>query len=191
MLHKVFALTSFFLIGGTTAPSSTSVPRTALTPAIVQASTTPKANVRWYTWEEAVEASKAEPRKIFVDIYTDWCGWCKVMDEKTFQHPTIAKMLNEDYYAVKLDAEMREDIVFKDYRFKYIPNGRRGYHQLAYELLNGRLSYPSIVVLDESFDRILVAPGYQKPEDFKYVLSFAAGNHYQSMSWKAYRNSIN
>lgn len=185
MLHKVFALTSFFLIGGNpnTAPSRAvdALPAPAVTEA--------KAAVRWYTWEEAVEAAETEPRKIFVDVYTDWCGWCKVMDEKTFQHPTIAKMLNEDYYPVKLDAEMREDVVFKDYRFKYVPNGRRGYHQLAYELLNGRLSYPSVVMLDESFDRILVAPGYQKPEDFKYILSFVSGNHYQSMSWQAYRRT--
>src|SRR6187402_1829141 len=68
--------------------------------------------VKWMSFEEAVEKSKTEKRKIFIDVYTDWCGWCKVMDKNTFTDPNVAKILNEDFYPVKFDAEQRENVVF-------------------------------------------------------------------------------
>lgn len=144
----------------------------------------PTAKVKWYTWEEAVEASKTEKRKIFVDVYTDWCGWCKEMDRTTFSHPDIAKLLNNDFYAVKLNAEQKENIIFSGHTFKFVSQGRRGYHELAYELLNGRMSYPTVVVLDENFARILIAPGYQKADAFENVLEFAAEGHYKTKTWQ-------
>src|SRR5882724_309883 len=128
--------------------------------------------VKWMTFEEAVEKSKTEKRKIFIDVYTDWCGWCKVMDKNTFPDPEIAKLLNEKYYAVKLDAEQTADINFRGTTFKFIPSGNKGVHQLAAALLNGQLSYPNFVFLAEDF-RILSLipgytslPGYRKPEEF-------------------------
>ena len=146
------------------------------------------ATVKWYTWEEAVKASETEKRKIFVDIYTDWCGWCKEMDKTTFNASNIAKYLNDDFYAVKLNAEQKQDILFKEHTFKFVKQGSKGYHQLAYELLNGRMSYPTVIVLDEDFARILIAPGYQKANEFEYVLKFAAEEHYKDTTWQDFRN---
>jgi len=40
--------------------------------------------VNWMTFEEAEIKYQEEKRKIFVDVYTDWCGWCKKMDANTF-----------------------------------------------------------------------------------------------------------
>src|SRR5258708_8783932 len=87
--------------------------------------------IKWMTFEEAVEKSKTEKRKIFIDVFTDWCGWCKVMDKSTFPDAEIAKILNEKFYAVKFDAEQTNDVVFKGTTFKFISSGSRGYHQLA------------------------------------------------------------
>jgi uncharacterized protein YyaL (SSP411 family) len=47
--------------------------------------------VNWVTFEQAVELSKKDKRKVFIDVYTDWCGWCKVMDKNTFSDPKVAK----------------------------------------------------------------------------------------------------
>lgn len=147
------------------------------------------AKVKWYTWETAAKAAETTKRKIFVDVYTDWCGWCKRMDKATFQHSTIAKILNEEFYAVKLNAEQKADIQFKGHTFKFVKQGRRGYHQLAYELLNGRMSYPSVVILNEDYARILIAPGYQGPKDFKHILRFAADEAYKTQTWQQYQAS--
>ena len=149
--------------------------------------------VKWMSFEEAVEKSKTEKRKIFIDVYTGWCGWCKVMDKNTFPDPEIAKLLNENFYPVKFDAEQSADVVFGGTTFKFTPQGGRGYHQLAAALLNNQLSYPNFVFLDEEFRIIPIyqgyssLPGYKKPEEFHPFLTFVAGDFYQKTNIQEYQ----
>ena len=143
--------------------------------------------VEWMTFEEAIEKSKKEKRKIFIDVYTDWCGWCKVMDRQTFSQADIAKYLNEKFYPVKLNAEQREDIEFRGATFKYIASGRRGYHQLAAALLQNKLSYPTVVFLDEDFNMIQPLPGFKKPKDFDPIMKFIGGNYFKDTSFQDFQ----
>jgi len=143
--------------------------------------------VKWYTFDEAVKLNKKNPKKIFIDVYTDWCGWCKKMDANTFNNPTVAKYLNEKYYPVKFNAEQKEPVVFKDYTFKYVPQGARGYHELAAALLNNRLSFPTVVFLDEEFNMIQPLPGYQQPNTFYPILEFFGDDHYKNMKWAEFQ----
>lgn len=143
--------------------------------------------VKWYTFEEAVKLNEKEPRKIFVDVYTDWCGWCKKMDANTFNNPTVASYLNEKYYPVKFNAEQKEEVVFRDYTFKFVPQGARGYHELAAALLNNRLSFPTVVFLDEEFNMIQPLPGYQVPQTFYPIIEFFGDNHYKKMKWEEFQ----
>ncbi len=145
------------------------------------------AEVEWMSFEEAIERSKTEKRKIFVDVYTDWCGWCKVMDKKTFSEPAIAMYLNEKYYAVKFDAEQTEDVEFRDHTFKFISQGKRGYHELAAALLQNKLSYPTVVFLDEEFNLIQPLPGYREPKEFHPILQFFGSDQYKSMKWDKFQ----
>jgi len=145
-----------------------------------------EAQIEWLTFEEAVALNQQNPKKIFIDVYTDWCGWCKVMDKNTFSHPTIAKFIKSRYYAVKFNAEQKEDINFRGHTFKYVPQGRRGYHELAATLMNGRMSYPTVVFLDEQMNLITPVPGYQKPKEFFKILSFIGDNKYKSQNWQEF-----
>ncbi|MEM9297121.1 MAG: DUF255 domain-containing protein [Bacteroidota bacterium] len=149
-----------------------------------------ESKVNWLTFEEAVEKSKSEKRKIFIDVYTDWCGWCKVMDKNTFNNPKIAQYLNKNFYPVKFNAEQKEDIEFNSSTFKFVPSGRRGYHQLAVALLNNKLSYPTVVFLDENFAMIQPLPGYQKPDQFEKVIKFIGGDHFKNTSWKDWQDEF-
>lgn len=133
--------------------------------------------ITWYTWEEAIELNKKEPRKLFIDLYTDWCGWCKRMDASTFTDPAVVKHLNENYYPIKFNAEQKEAIVYDQHTFKFIDQGRRGIHELAYSLLDGQLSYPSYVYLDEQVRRITISKGYKEApamiKELEYITSEA------------------
>lgn len=148
----------------------------------------PGDGIKWMSWQEAAQLSKTHPKKIFVDVYTDWCGWCKRMDASTFQDPEVVKYVNDNFYAVKLNAEMKDDIEFKDHVFKWVQTGRNGIHTLAYSLLEGRMSYPSFVTLNESYDRIAIMPGYKQPAQLLQELKFAADEVYKSESWEAYKS---
>ncbi|MBX2816085.1 MAG: DUF255 domain-containing protein, partial [Saprospiraceae bacterium] len=109
--------------------------------------------IEWKSWEEAAAANAEDPRKILVDVYTDWCGWCKVMDRKTFTDPDIVSYINDNFHAVKLNAEQKEPITWQGYEFKWVAGGRNGVHTLAYSLLDKQMSYPQFVLLDEEYKR--------------------------------------
>ncbi|MBT8218466.1 MAG: DUF255 domain-containing protein [Bacteroidia bacterium] len=143
--------------------------------------------INWYTWEEAVEANKTEKRKFVIDMYTDWCGWCKVMDKKTFTNSDIVEYVNENFYPIKFDAEQRESIDFNNHTFKYVDGGRNGIHELAYSLLNGRLSYPTIVYLDEEYKRIMISPGYKQPKQLMKELRYAQEEAYKTTKFEEFQ----
>ncbi|MCS6832099.1 MAG: DUF255 domain-containing protein [Flammeovirgaceae bacterium] len=143
--------------------------------------------IEWLTFEEAVERCKKNPKKILIDVYTDWCGWCKKMDKDTYEHPTIATYINKHYYAVKFNAEQKEPVVFDNYTFKFIPQGRGGYHELAASLLQGQMSYPSTVFLDENLRLIQPLPGYYNAKDFDPILKYFIEGMPKNMSWEEYR----
>ena len=144
------------------------------------------AQVKWHTIAEAQQLAKKSPRKIYIDMYTDWCGWCKVMDQKTFTDAKIIQRLNSDFYAVKFDAEGKDDVVFKDRTFKFVAQGSRGYHELAATLMNGQLSYPTSVFLDENLNLITPLPGYLTPEHMDPVLEFIGKDHYKTTPWETF-----
>ncbi len=145
--------------------------------------------VQWMSWEEAAKLNETNPKKIFVDVYTSWCGWCKVMDKKTFTDEKVANYLTENFYAVKLDAESREAINFKGTKFEFVEvegSRRGGIHMLAYELLGGKLSYPTVVTLNENFERIAISPGFKEAPMMYNELKFAAEEHYKTSNFEEF-----
>lgn len=148
--------------------------------------------IEWISFEEAMKRHANEPRYWIIDVYTDWCGWCKRMDASTFHDPVITKEIRANYYAVKLDAEQKGDIVVKDRTYKFVgppEGGRRGYHELAAELLQGKMSYPTIVYLDKDANMIQPVPGYQTREQIHPILTFFSSDVYKSTTWADYQNN--
>ena len=146
--------------------------------------------IQWIAIEELEEAQRRSPRKVFIDLYTDWCGWCKVMDKNTFANTKVIDYTNEKYYAVKFNGEQIEDVNFKGVTFKFKKTSRGGYHELASELTRGKLSYPTTVFLDQDLSILTVLQGYQKPDFFVKVLGYFAEDHYKRTSWEQY-NAVN
>ena len=139
------------------------------------AETADAVDITWITWDEAVKATKENPKKIVIDVYTDWCGWCKRMDATTFKDPKVEAYIAENFYAVKFNAEQREDIVYDGNTFSYQKNGRRGVHGLAASLLDNRLSYPSVVYLNGDMERIMISAGYKDADKMLQELMYANG----------------
>ncbi|CAH1000416.1 hypothetical protein LEM8419_01569 [Neolewinella maritima] len=149
------------------------------------------AQVEWLSWEEAMTRHASDPKPVLVDVYTDWCGWCKQMDKKVFADKKIASFISEHFYAVKLDAEQTEDIIYDGHTFSYDPTaGRRGVHALAVALLDGRMSYPSVVYLDENRNRITISPGFKPAERYIHELRYVQEKHWESMSYQDYMDQL-
>jgi thioredoxin-related protein len=146
--------------------------------------------VKWYTFEEAVKLNEKNPKKIFIDVYTDWCSWCKVMDQKTFSNPEIAEYLNKHYYPVKFNAESKEPITFQGRVFENKSEGRRSPHELAIALLQGKMSYPSIAYMDEKNQLLTAVPGYVTPTQIEPILVFFGESHYKTTSWETFNQNF-
>lgn len=143
--------------------------------------------IQWMSFEDAIKKTKKHPKKVFIDVYTHWCGWCKVMDKQTFTDPYIIAYMNANYYAVKFDAEQKDPITFKDKEYKFVlsnPAQNKGYHELAVYLLNGRLSYPTIVFMDEDMNVLTPVPGFRRPKELDMMLKFFGGDHYKNTKYE-------
>ena len=122
--------------------------------------------IKWFSMEEAEKIQLENPDKpLFIDVYTDWCGWCKKMDVSTFKDDEVVSFLNEYFIPVKLDAEQKAEIKFKNETFGFIASGGRGVHELAAVLLQGSMSYPSYVVLNSKGQITHLMKGYMPPND--------------------------
>lgn len=138
-------------------------------------------DINWLTLDQVQDSMKVNKKKIFIDLYTDWCGWCKRMDATTFKDPSVVDYMNRNYYCVKFNAERRDTVRFNNFDFYDVsPTSKRGTNLLAYSLLEGKMSYPSFAVLDENFNRINVIAGYKQPEPFIGLMIFFATNEYQN-----------
>lgn len=145
--------------------------------------------VKWYTIEEAAKLAKENPRPIFVDTFTDWCGWCKKLDKEVFTNPVIAGILNDSYYAVKFDAESKDPVVFLDKTF--LNDGKLGkFHQLAYALLQGKMSFPTVVFLTANLELITPIPGYRSAVDFEPFLVYFSGKTWQTQSFEDFTKTF-
>ncbi len=156
-----------------------------------QSGSTATDKIKWMDFEQAVAQNKKKPKKIFIDLYTDWCGWCKKMDASTFLNPVIVKYMNDNFYAVKFNAERKDTVMYNGKKFvNPNPSTPRSSHQMATELLSGRMSYPSYVFLDESLNKITVVPGYRKAPEFEGILNYIGSNSYKNQKWEDYNASF-
>lgn len=150
--------------------------------------------INWLTWEEAMELNNENGKKYFVDLYTEWCGYCKKMDRTTFQDKEVIKYVNEHFIPIKLDAEQKEIINYKGYEFKHKDDvGRRGMHEMAMALLEGvqRVGYPTYVYLDSEQNRITISPGYKPSRDMLMELTFISGDHYKTTKFDDFVKNYN
>lgn len=126
-------------------------------------------NLHWLTIEEAQELNKSQPREMIVDVYTAWCGPCKMMDRMTFSNPEVIKKMHENYYAVKFDAESPTPIKFGDKEFANpnhnpaTPKNRRNSPHEFSRFLQVR-GYPSLVILNSDLTIKNSLVGFKQPD---------------------------
>lgn len=147
-------------------------PKTNTTKPVSETSKTEKGKIKWLTWDEMVKLNEKNPKKIFIDFYTSWCGWCKVMDKNAFEDSIVSELMMKDFYCVKFDAERRDTINFLNKNWVFIPGGRSGVHELAMYFMQNQASYPTFCVLTHDYKLISPLKGYIPVPQFEPIISF-------------------
>ena len=120
--------------------------------------------IKWLTLNEALVLQKKSPKPIFMDVYTDWCGPCKMLDAKTFKEKAVSEYISKNYYAVKFNAEGNTLVTYLKIKYtnptyKAGQKGRNGTHQFA-DFLNLE-GYPTMVIFDKKGAILKNVVGYR------------------------------
>jgi thioredoxin-related protein len=147
--------------------------------------------INWISFNEAYVKCKKNPRPILIDIYTKWCGPCKLMSSQTFNNPSIANYINNNFYAVKFDAESKDTVKFDKFVFvsSDLTNAKAP-HQFAASILDNQLAYPSIVFLSNQIQRLDIIKGFQPAHLFEPILNYYGSGDYQKTKWEEYQKSF-
>ncbi|MBI3765214.1 MAG: thioredoxin fold domain-containing protein [Ignavibacteriales bacterium] len=136
-----------------------------------------KGELQWRNLTTGLEEAKKSNKKILLDIYTDWCGWCKKLDKDVYANEMVASYLKQQYVAVKLNAESDAKVTYKGQTTSEM--------ELAQAF--GIRSYPTIIFLDAAGEPINSLGGYVNAEKFLPIVKFIGEDYYKKMTWDQYR----
>jgi thioredoxin-related protein len=157
------------------------------------------AGVEWFKFDEAVKQANTDGKHIMVDVYTDWCGWCKKLDAETYSNPEVRKVLDASYVSSKVKGDSGGPLKVKG---QPLVEGERTFLQFVAtedvmttekELTRSSFQitgYPTIVFLGADGRMITKIPGFQNAEQFKNLLNFIKDDLYQVMSYQDYLKSL-
>ncbi len=143
--------------------------------------------IHWVSFEEAEQMNQKERKKFFVFYYTDWCGYCKKMDKEVFTDANVINTLNNEYYAIRFNAEQKDPVTFDGNVYEFdASRGRRGMHEIANEMLLGQKVMPTTVILDNNKETLRRLQGLQPTELFGMFLTYMAEDAYLDQDWFEY-----
>lgn len=137
--------------------------------------------VKWHSFDEGVALARQENKKILVDVYTDWCVWCKKMDKEVYTNGAVGQTMTSTFIAVKLNAESQKGVTFDGTPM----------NEASLARTMGVTGYPTVVFLDPAAKPITKISGYMEPKEFASMLRFIGEDHYKTKSFQDYKNSNN
>jgi thioredoxin-related protein len=144
--------------------------------------------LKWMTLKEAQEAMLKEKRPILIDLYTDWCGWCKVMDKKTYTNEKVIAYLQQNFYPVKLNAETKETVSWNDKTYNF--NSANRTNDFAVFLTYGQLSFPTTIILPTDNSGPQPVPGYLEPKQLELIVKYFGEGKYGKQPFAEYQKDF-
>ena len=144
-------------------------------------------HIKWMTLDEAIIKLQKEKKPLLIDLYTDWCGWCKVMDKKTYSDKHVAEYVSDKFYAVKINAETRDKIAWNNKIYNFSSAYRS--NEFAVYLTGGKLEFPTTIFIAADGNPQAI-PGYMTPKDFELLVKYFGENAYGKIPFDEYQKNF-
>jgi len=145
-------------------------------------------HLKWMNLIDATENLQKEKRPVLIDLYTDWCGWCKIMEKKTYSNKQVMQYVEGKFYPVRINAESRETITWNGKAYAFNPNYRA--NDFALYVTQGRLEFPTTVIIPPDGSGPQAIPGYLDPKDFELIVKYFGEGSYGKISFEEFRKNF-
>jgi thioredoxin-related protein len=145
---------------------------------------TDKEKINWLTMEQLNAKMKDETKPVLIDIYTNWCYWCKVMDKKTYNNSKVISYINQHFYAARLDAETKDTVKWNNKSFSY--DAANKVNDFALYATQGQLAFPNTVIFPEAQQTPAAIPGFMEPKEIEVILKYFGEGAYKTQNFNEY-----
>ena len=142
----------------------------------------------WMNMNELNEKIKSEPKPVIIDLYTNWCYWCKVMDKKTYTNAKVISYINDHFYAVKLDAETKDVVKwnYTDYHF----NDNYKVNDFTMYVTSGQPGFPTTVIFTDEHSAPVSIEGFLAPGEIEPILKYFGEGAYKKQNFTEFKSGF-
>lgn len=144
--------------------------------------------IQWLRMDEISLKTKEQSKPILIDLYTDWCYWCKVMDKKTYTHSKVIAYINEYFYSAKVNAETHDIVNWKDKTYRY--NNKYQINDFALFLTFGRASFPTTVIIPDENSAPIPIAGFMEPRELEPILKYFGDGAYKTKNFPEFEKTF-
>lgn len=142
----------------------------------------------WMNMSELKQKMKSDPKPALIDLYTNWCYWCKVMDKKTYTNSKVISYINDHFYPVKLDAETKNIIDWKDKSYSYNENYK--VNDFTMYVTSGQPGFPTTVIFTDDHSEPISIQGFLEPKEMEPILKYFGEGAYKTESFEVFKTTF-
>ena len=139
----------------------------------------------WMDMNELTTQLESESKPVLIDLYTNWCYWCKVMDKKTYNDSKVIDYISEHFYPVKLNAESKDIVYWKEKKYNFNENYR--INDFALYATSGQLGFPATIIIPDAHSEPISVPGFLEPKEIEPILKYFGEGKYKTESYTDFK----